>query len=152
MPFVKTHGKANTPEYNSWLCIKQRTGNPNNPAYSRYGGRGIDLDPIYIGENGFIEWLKEVGERPSPTHSIDRIDNNKGYFPGNMRWATKKEQSNNRRPRKGYIYYTHEGITKSVAEWARYLNTVEQNISYYRKLGRPFSWIINHFKEGCAHV
>ena len=85
----------NTPEYTAWLKIIQRCINPNDPEYRNYGGRGITIWKGY--RHDFEAFLNEIGRKPSPHHSIDRIINAKGYEPGNLRWATAKEQANNRR-------------------------------------------------------
>jgi len=91
------HGAAKkgsmTPEYRSWSSLRNRCNNPRNSAYSRYGGRGIKCDPAW---DSFEAFLIDMGERPSPKHSLDRIDNEKGYSKNNCRWATKQEQSSNR--------------------------------------------------------
>lgn len=93
-----TCGKSN-PTYNVWAHIKQRCENPRNHAYHHYGGRGIKIcDRWRVYEN----FLADMGEKPEGL-SIDRFPNNDGdYEPGNCRWATPKEQANNRRDRKYY--------------------------------------------------
>ncbi len=82
-------------EYPIWAAIKDRCLNPNNQSYKYYGGRGIK---IFIDwENSFESFFNYIGKRPSPKHSIDRIDVNGNYEPGNVRWATIKQQANNKR-------------------------------------------------------
>lgn len=81
-------------EYTIWVGIRSRTLNVDNPLYPYYGGRGITLCERW---NDFATFLADVGFRPSASHSLDRIDNNEGYRPDNVRWATRKEQSRNRR-------------------------------------------------------
>jgi len=82
-------------EYNTWINIKQRCYNKNDPAYKYYGGRGITLCKEW--ENSFEAFLNDVGRRPTSKHSIDRIDNSGNYEPSNCRWATHKEQGRNTR-------------------------------------------------------
>ena len=112
------HGGVNTEEYHSWASLKSRCLCPNDPAYSRYGGRGIGVTESWTGEHGFEHFLADMGKRPSPLHSIDRIDNNSplGYCKENCRWATKSEQANNRISNHSI---TFSGETKTIAEWGR---------------------------------
>ena len=94
-----THGEAGrSPEYTSWLGMKDRCYRKTNKAFPGYGGRGITVCARWL--NSFPNFLADMGRKPSPSHSIDRIENDKGYEPGNCRWATRKEQSNNQRVRK----------------------------------------------------
>jgi len=83
-----------TGEFHSWQAMKQRCQNPNNIAYKNYGGRGIKVE-----FSSFEEFLAHVGPRP-PHTSIDRIDNDGHYALGNVRWADRKTQAANKRPRK----------------------------------------------------
>jgi len=78
--------------------MKTRCENPACAAYARYGGRGITVCARW--RDSFEAFLADVGPRPSPRHSIDRKDNDKGYEPGNCRWATPSEQNANQRPRR----------------------------------------------------
>jgi hypothetical protein len=92
-----THGGRDRPEYEIWSSMKKRCGNQNHHAYSRYGGRGIAVCVRWGAD--FAAFLADVGPRPSPKHSLDRINNDGNYEPGNVRWATASEQAKNRRPR-----------------------------------------------------
>lgn len=94
--------------------MKSRCSNPNIPCYSDYGGRGITVCVAWI--ESFAQFLQDVGPRPSHKHSLDRWPNpNGGYEPGNVRWATKSEQNNNRR---NTTAVTFKGRTQTIREWA----------------------------------
>lgn len=90
------HGHSKRPEYKCWQQIKARCYNPNVYAYPDYGGRGIGMYEGWL--NDFEAFFAHVGPRPTPEHSLDRLDNDKNYEPGNIAWRTSKEQNNNRRP------------------------------------------------------
>ena len=87
---------AQSPEYKAWRHMQDRC----QDGYKRpqdYFLRGISVCEEWVGEGGFERFLNHIGRRPSNIHSLDRINNDSGYFPGNVRWATPKEQANNRR-------------------------------------------------------
>ena len=96
--------------------MKDRCNNPKSPDYSYYGGRGVSVCPSWV--DCFEQFYEDVGEPPSPTHTLDRIDNAQGYVPGNVRWATRKEQANNRR---FCALYEYDGKRMNLAQWAEYL-------------------------------
>lgn len=87
-----------TPEYVLWKNMKARCYNPNNEKYADYGGRGIYVCDDWL--NSFDAFLAHIGRRPNAKMSIDRIDNDGPYAPGNVRWATPLQQRHNRRPLK----------------------------------------------------
>lgn len=89
-------GRATSPEYRSWKAMKERCRNVNAPNYHLYGGRGISVCERWLEKDGFNNFLADLGERPDGA-TLDRINNDGNYEPGNVRWATPKEQSNNRR-------------------------------------------------------
>ena len=100
-------------EYAIWSLMKQRCLNPSDRAYGYYGGRGIRVCDRWL--HSFAAFLADMGRRPSKTHSIDRIDNDGNYDPGNCRWATWKQQHRNRRNNR---LLTHDGQTLCVTEWS----------------------------------
>lgn len=106
-------GPTGTPEYRSWTMARNRCRNPRADQYALYGGRGIIFSAVF---DDFKAFLFEVGPRPSNKHSIERIDNSKGYEPGNIKWATQTEQCNNRRSNR---FIEFGGKTRTLAEWGR---------------------------------
>lgn len=87
-------GSRSHPLFNIWKAMVQRCENPNHTHYARYGGRGIAMCDRW--RHDFTAFAEDVGERPSMSHTIDRIDGDKGYEPGNVRWALPVEQQRNR--------------------------------------------------------
>jgi hypothetical protein len=127
----KTHGESRlTPEHALWIRMKQRCGNPNHSHYSYYGARGITVCQEWL--DSYEAFLAHVGRRPSEKHSLERIENNGNYEPGNVKWATKTEQMNNRR-------------TNHFVEWKGQRLTIAQ---WSRAIGVPFSTIKTRLKRG----
>lgn len=91
---LKTHGAFGTPEYRTWAGMLSRCRNKASKAYRHYGFRGIKVCSRWL---RFENFLKDMGKRPSLKFSLDRINNNGDYEPNNCRWATAKQQVNNRR-------------------------------------------------------
>ncbi len=87
--------RPNRAEYSAWSMAKQRCGNPRHPRFADWGGRGIRVCDEWL--HDFPAFLAHIGPRPGPEFSLDRIDNDGDYEPGNVRWATRVEQRRNRR-------------------------------------------------------
>jgi hypothetical protein len=94
----RTHGESSTkrtPEYRAWESMKYRCSNMSNPHWKLYGGRGISVCKTWF--DSYECFLKDMGRKPGKEYSLDRINNNGNYEPSNCRWATKKQQAQNRR-------------------------------------------------------
>jgi hypothetical protein len=119
------HGLAHHREYSLWNTMKNRCSNPNVAGYEYYGGRGISVCERWL--NSFPNFIADMGPRPSPEHSIDRINNNGNYEPANCRWATAEEQVLNRRNNN---LIEHNGITKPVTAWSKQLGIHVSTLRY----------------------
>lgn len=108
-----SHDKSKLPEYKVWKGLRKRIHNPNDERYSSYGGRGLTVDPRW--DASFEVFLADMGRRPGSGYSVERLDNDKGYWPDNCRWATNKEQTNNRRSSRVLEY---NGESRTLAQWA----------------------------------
>lgn len=124
------HGKVRTPEYRAWASMKKRCLTPTSHNYHLYGGRGISVCPEWI--DSFEVFYRDMGPRPSYEHSLDRINNNGHYSKENCRWATKSEQSTNRRSTQ---FVTAFGETKCLSRWSE-------------EFGVPFNTLSRRVKDG----
>lgn len=135
-----THGMFDSAEYKVWQGMQQRCNNDNDHSYCNYGGRGITVCERWL--HSFENFLSDMGFKPSSEHSIDRIDNNGNYEPGNCRWATKEEQANNRRNNVMCIYNGKEYTASQLArEYGININTfysrLSAGMSVYEALNTP---------------
>lgn len=139
---LKTYDfRKGTPTHNSWSAMRQRCNDPQNRAYANYGGRGIKVCDRW---QNFENFLADMGKKPSPKHSIDRINVNGDYCPENCRWATIDEQANNKR---NCIMVTHNGKTQNFKQWCEELNLPYYcAISMYKRGKRTFAEIIDFYK------
>lgn len=140
-----THGCSEnnkTPEYVTWLGIKARCYNVNSGSYPHYGGRGITVCDEW--KNSFQQFLKDMGKRPTPKHSIDRYPNNEtgNYEPSNCRWATREEQDRNRRSNK---WFEFDGENLILTDWARKLECDHSALSYMIKIKGSFELACIHY-------
>lgn len=118
------HGETGpnvTTEYKAWASMINRctTKQRNTSGYKHYVLRGIKVCDRWLGEEGYSNFLADMGRKPTPSHTLDRLDSNGNYEPGNCRWATMKEQGENKR---GLRLFTYKGETKSASLWAESFN------------------------------
>jgi len=132
------HGKANniSKTYSSWLHMSDRCNNSNNDSYHNYGGRGIKICERWA---DFENFLEDMGERPEGT-TIDRIDVNGNYEPSNCRWATIKEQRNNKR---GNQKYNYNGETLTISQLSEKYRIERAKLAYRLKSGWPIEKALN---------
>lgn len=124
------HGRYQSRAWSSWKAMKARCLNSRHESFPLYGGRGISVCDRWV--VSFQSFLDDMGEPPTSRHSIDRIDNDGNYEPGNCRWATTKQQCRNFRRNK---LVTYRGETLCVADWAD-------------RLGIPYGCLITRLHRG----
>lgn len=134
----RTHGEHGTPLYNLWKSLKYRCTNPHDKAYKHYGARGIAVYAAWASSYATFaaDIRREIGEKPEKDMSLDRMNSNLGYQPGNVRWSTQKTQMNNMRRNK---LFTYDGETRTVSQWADHLG-----MPYYTLYNRlcKYHWTI----------
>lgn len=128
----RSHGMSKTPEYRSWLAMRSRCYKKASLQFEWYGGRGIKVCERW--KNSFENFMADMGERPSPKHTIDRIDNDGDYSPDNCKWSTPVEQCNNRRSSR---FLTVNGKTLPLVKWARLAGVHPSTILERMKAGWP---------------
>lgn len=119
---AKSVGQTKWPEYKVWASIKQRCTNPKNKDYKHYGGRGIRLCGRW---HKFENFIADMGRRPPGRLEIDRKNNDGPYSKRNCRWATRIQNTNNRR---GNIRISHNGLTLTARQWTRKLGLPKNQI------------------------
>lgn len=122
------HSDSNSKLYRVWDSMVRRCHNPNHRAFGSYGGRGIQVCPEWRDYRNFKAWADSSGYAEGLT--IDRIDNDNGYTSNNCRWATRKEQQNNRRC---CVYIEHNGQRLTVTQWGELLGIPRQSVSKHFK-------------------
>jgi hypothetical protein len=149
-----TAGRRQTAEYQIWAQIIQRCFNPNHPKYENYGARGIDMDPRW--RKSFSTFLAELGKRPSRKYSVERVDNDKGYWPDNVRWDTVKNQSRNKTTSRLVEYKGKEIPLPELAEKAgiprkRFQARLDGGMSVEEAVKRPLKKVQKFVFHGHAH-
>lgn len=124
------HGLAGTPEHVSWAAMRSRCNRSSHVHYRSYGGRGITVCAEW--DKSFKQFLSDMGRKPTKNHSIDRIDENGNYEPSNCRWATPKDQANNRR---NNVYLTIGDKTTTRSIWSDISGTKYSTIHERQRRG-----------------
>lgn len=125
------HGATGSKEFKAWIDMIRRCTIDANKRFPAYGGRGITVCESWL--TSFETFYQDMGPCPDG-YSLDRVDNNGNYCPDNCRWASKHEQSNNKRTNKTITY---KGETRTIAQWARELNIGPETLSYRIMRWRP---------------
>jgi len=126
------HGMNKTPEHQAWVQMRQRCFNPKKKSYEYYGGKGITVCDEW--KDSFIAFYSHIVPRPSDKHSLDRIDVNGNYEPGNVRWATQLEQCNNTTVVR---LVTIDGKTQSVSAWEKEMGLSKGQVKSRENAGWP---------------
>jgi len=147
----RTHGMSKTPEYKIWTAMVQRCTTVKHQAYKDYGGRGIKVCERW--RHSFENFLDDMGKRPSPLYSLDRIDNDGNYEPGNCRWATQTEQTNNQR-NNHIVEFNGESLT--INQWAEKTGinstTIHQRIKRGWSIEQILTEPVAHGKRWRNHI
>lgn len=138
----RTHGQSRTVEHKIWEGIKSRCGNENCTDARNYIARGITICDRW--RNSFESFLADMGKRPSPQHTVERIDNSSGYGPGNCKWATRAEQSRNTRRTR---LVTHNGTTLCIRDWATTLGIPYGTLYHYLTHGKTLQEVMASYDQ-----
>ncbi len=129
---ARTHGGSRTRIYGVFKNMLRRCTNPHDRSWKYYGGRGITVCDEWRGRGGFGRFRDHVKQSPGPGYTIERIDNNRGYSPGNVRWATQTEQMRNRR---NTVFIVVGAERRPLAEWLEKLGVSRSTYKKRRRLG-----------------
>lgn len=138
MPRGFKHGMIGTSEYAAWTDAKDRCSNPKRIGYQNYGGRGIKMCDRW--KVNFKNFLADMGKKPDPSFSLDRIDPNGNYTPENCRWADRLTQARNRR---NTLRITYQGQEKTLNEWDKIFNFTRNTTKRRLRSGWPIDQIFN---------
>ena len=141
MPY-EIHGMKGTKEYSAWLSMKGRCLCETNKKFYRYGGRGISIYDKWI--DSFSKFYDHIGPAPAQEYSLDRIDCNEGYYPGNIRWATAEQQANNQ-PRIESVEFM--GRVGSLSQHSRWLGLNYRGLQSARYRGKTTMEVLNKYFE-----
>ncbi len=139
---LKGYGVSHSITYSSWRGAKWRCSYVKHPYYKYYGGKGVKMCQRWL--KSFENFLKDMGERPSPEYTLDRIDPSGDYTPENCRWATIREQCNNRRNNR---ILTYKGKDYTASNFAREFNIPPGGVYYGLKKGWEPEYIIKKYKN-----
>jgi hypothetical protein len=128
------HGLSRSYLHRAWSSMKARCYNPKNPRYPNYGGRGILVCDRWL--NSFRAFAVDMGHRPSPSHSLDRRDNDGPYSPENCRWSTRLTQARNSRQA---VWITIDGESRILGEWLSVKGVCWE--TYYKRIKRGMTRI-----------
>lgn len=134
---LRTHGMSRTPIYNSWIAMKARCYDPNHKDAHSYQSRGIVVCDRWL--HSFENFYADMGPKPGPEYSVERINNEGIYEPGNCKWALPPEQARNTRQNRTLTY---NGMTMCVTDWGRHLGIPNRRIWNRVQRGMPIEKIL----------
>lgn len=129
----RSHGMTETREYKAWCLMKARCYVINNNKYNEYGGRGIIVCERWL--HSFENFYSDMGDKPTPKHTLDRINPDKNYEPSNCRWATQRIQQGNRR---NNVWHEYGGRKMIQSDWGRFFGVSNEAINRHLKRGKSF--------------
>jgi len=139
-----THGQTKTSEYYAWRSMKERCTKENHYAWKWYGGKGVKICERWL--SSFENFYEDMGKRPSKLHSLDRYPDKDGdYGPQNCRWATKREQAQNR---SSNLWFEYNKIRMVAAEWERRWNVSVGYIQKHLKYSKTFAQLFDFHENG----